>query len=108
MLATFSSYASHRPTSISHDFRKIDVMYLYTKGVKEVLGDISDIQVQTTIATAIATTNQAMNNSKIDLEISPVHIGSVSPNSSSLDCLSIRRVTAKYSLSFPQVCHQSR
>lgn len=71
------------------------MLYLYTKGVNEVLGDISDIQVQTTIATAIATTNQAMNNSKIDLEISPVHIGSVSPNSLRSDRLSIRMVTAK-------------
>ena len=56
---------------------KIDVMYLYTEGGKTVLGGISDTQMQTTIATALVTTNEAMTNSEIDLEISPVHIGLV-------------------------------
>lgn len=54
-------------------------MYLYTEGGRTVLGGISDTQMQTTIATGVATTNQAMINSDIDLEISPVHIGLVRP-----------------------------
>lgn len=62
---------------------KIDVMYLYTDLAMEYLGGVSDTQMQTNIATALATTNEAMTNSEIDLEISPVYIGSVrSPNSS--------------------------
>ncbi|CAN0210390.1 unnamed protein product, partial [Ascophyllum nodosum] len=43
----------------------IDVMYLYTEGGKDVLGGISDTQMQTTLATALATANEAMDNSDI-------------------------------------------
>lgn len=56
---------------------KIDVMYLYTEGGKKILGGISDTQMRTMIATALATTNEAMANSQIDLKISPVYIGLV-------------------------------
>lgn len=73
--------------------RKIDAMYLYTDGGKEVLGDISDTQMQTTIAAALATTNEAMTNSDIDLEISPVYIGLVSLNSSDLSPLRFKMLT---------------
>lgn len=52
-------------------------MYLYTEGGKEMLGGISDTQMRTTIATAFATTNEAMANSQIDLQLSPVYIGLV-------------------------------
>ena len=52
-------------------------MYLYTEGGKDVLGGISDTQMQTTLATALATSNQAMDNSAIDLTLSLVYIGLV-------------------------------
>ena len=56
---------------------KVDVMYLYTEGGKDVLGGISDAQMQTTLAAAIASANEAMTNSDIDLTLSLVYTGSV-------------------------------
>ena len=58
-------------------YSKIDVMYLYTEGGKDVLGGISDTQMQTTLATALATANEAMNNSDIGLSLSLTHVGLV-------------------------------
>ncbi|CAN0145382.1 unnamed protein product [Ascophyllum nodosum] len=55
----------------------VDVMYLYTEGGKDVLGGISDAQMQTTLAAAIASANEAMTNSDIDLTLSLVYTGSL-------------------------------
>lgn len=52
-------------------------MYLYTEGAKDVLGGISDTQMQSTLATGLATANEAMTNSGIDLVLSLVHVGLV-------------------------------
>ena len=52
-------------------------MYLYTQGGKDLLGCISDAQMQTTLATALATSNDAMDNSDIDLTFSLVYVGQV-------------------------------
>ncbi|CAN0357794.1 unnamed protein product, partial [Ascophyllum nodosum] len=53
----------------------IDVMYLYTQGGKDLLGGISDAQMQTTLATALTTSNDATTNSDIDLTFSLVYVG---------------------------------
>lgn len=52
-------------------------MYLYTEGGKNVLGGISDTQMQSTLATGLATANEAMTNSGIGLVLSLVHVGLV-------------------------------
>ena len=57
--------------------RQIDLMILYTEGAKESLGGISDAQMETALAAAITSTNEAMTNSDIDLEISVVYVGTV-------------------------------
>ncbi|CAN0372426.1 unnamed protein product [Ascophyllum nodosum] len=50
-------------------------MYLYTQGGKDLLGGISDAQMQTTLATALTTSNDATTNSGIDLTLSLVYVG---------------------------------
>ena len=62
-----------------YDLSKIDVMYLYTQGGKDLLGGISDAQMQTTLATALTTSNDATTNSGIDLTLSLVYVGQVRP-----------------------------
>ena len=65
------------PCLVLYDLPKIDVMYLYTQGGKDLLGGISDAQMQTTLATALTTSNDATTNSDIDLTFSLVYVGQV-------------------------------
>ena len=68
---------SSSPCLLLYDPPKIDVMYLYTQGGKGLLGGICDAQMQTTLATALATSNDATTNSDIDLTFSLVYVGQV-------------------------------
>lgn len=52
-------------------------MMLYSEGGKGMLGNITDAQMQTTLATALSTSNEALVNSRIDMEFSLVHVGPV-------------------------------
>lgn len=52
-------------------------MMLYSEDGKGMLGNISDTQMQTTLATALSTSNEALVNSGIDMEFSLVHVGPV-------------------------------
>lgn len=60
---------------------QIDVMMLYTETIKSVLGDLSDSQMESTLAVAIASSNQALNNSNIDAEFRLVYVGPVRSSS---------------------------
>ena len=57
--------------------RKIDVMMLYNEGGKDKLGGISDAQMQTTLATALSSSNEAFARSGINLEFTLVYVGLV-------------------------------
>lgn len=52
-------------------------MLLYTEGVKATLGDVGDDQVESTLATAITSSNLALQNSEIDAEFRLVYTGPV-------------------------------
>lgn len=52
-------------------------MFLYTESALEAYGDITDAQMETVLATAITSSNEAMVNSDIDLELSVVYVGPV-------------------------------
>lgn len=52
-------------------------MFLYTESALEAYGDITDAQMETVLATAITSSNEAMSNSDIDLELSVVYVGPV-------------------------------
>lgn len=53
-------------------------MFLYTENAQNILGLLSDSQMQTYLAETLSWTNQAMVNSEIDLELPLVHVGPVS------------------------------
>lgn len=52
-------------------------MFLYTESALEAYGDVTDAQMETVLATAITSSNEAMGNSGIDLELSVVYVGQV-------------------------------
>lgn len=56
---------------------QIDVMLLFTETVNDIFGGVSDSQVMSTLATAIASSNQALNDSSIDAEFHLVYAGPV-------------------------------
>lgn len=60
---------------------QINVMMLYTETIKSILGDLSDSQMDSTLAVAIASSNQALNNSSIDAEFRLVYVGPVRSSS---------------------------
>lgn len=52
-------------------------MLLYTETVNDIFGGVSDSQVMSTLATAIASSSQALNDSGIDAEFRLVYAGPV-------------------------------
>lgn len=52
-------------------------MLLYTETVNDIFGGVSDSQVMSTLATAIASSNQALTDSNIDAEFHLVYTGPV-------------------------------
>lgn len=52
-------------------------MILYSTAALEILGDITTEQMETRIAEAFVTTNQAMINSEIKLGVELVHVAQV-------------------------------
>lgn len=61
-----------------HHASQIDVMFLYSELGRELLGNISPEQIETTLLEALVWTNEAMVNSEIDLVFSLVYVGEVS------------------------------
>ena len=59
---------------------------LFNDGGKEKLGGISDVQMQTTLATALSSSNEALAHSGINLEFSLVHVGLVRAKSYAESC----------------------
>lgn len=73
---------------------QIDVMMLYTETIKSILGDLSDSQMDSTLAVAIASSSQALNNSNIDAEFRLVYVGPVRSSSH----LELRMFSASYAI----------
>jgi len=63
----------------------MDVMLLYTEGVKTTLGGVSDDQVESTLATAIASSNLALQNSQVNAEFRLVYTGPVRISTETLE-----------------------